>query len=390
LQGAERAVQGAASPDDARTIRGAVAGARAMSAAMRGDLARVIEQAGVALDHLDPTETTLRGWAAISLGIAYTVQGDLARAAQSLAEGGASARLGGPSAGTAAVAASGNLTYVQRAQGRLQPAHSTCQEALDWAATHHIEASPALGIVYLQLGDLAREWNDLEAARGYLIEALARFTSLGRDDLRMLAFIGQIRLRYAQRQLEDALAVVAEAEALGRQQGDMWGLAVLQACRAQVWLAQGNLPAALRWAQGLDRDTEQAGNRLQPFFLIYSHEHMGIAPLQVLVAQGRDTGDRGVLYTALARLEQQRQEAERVGLAGRRIKALALQALAYHALGDSEPALSTLAQALTLAEPEGYVRLFADEGPPMTDLLRQAATRGIAPAYVQTLLAALQ
>jgi LuxR family maltose regulon positive regulatory protein len=205
----------------------------------------------------------------------------------------------------------------------------------------------------------------------------------------MLAFIGQIRLRYAQGQLEDALAVVAEAEALGRQKGDAWGLAVLQACRAQVWLAQGNLPAALRWAQGLDRDTEQAGNRLQPFFVIYSYEHMGMAPLQVLLAQGRDTGDRGVLYTALARLEQQRQEAERVGLAGRHIKALALQALAYHALGDPEPALSTLAQALTLAEPEGYVRLFADEGAPMADLLRQAATRGIAPAYVQTLLAAL-
>jgi LuxR family maltose regulon positive regulatory protein len=116
---------------------------------------------------------------------------------------------------------------------------------------------------------------------------------------------------------------------------------------------------------------------------------MAMAPLQVLLAQGREGGERGVLYTALARLDQHRQEAERVGLAGHCIKALALQGLAYHTLGDAEPALSALAQALALAEPEGYVRLFADEGAPMAVLLRQAAARGIAPAYVQTLLAAL-
>jgi LuxR family maltose regulon positive regulatory protein len=389
LQDAERAVHGAAPPEAARAIQGTVAGVRALAAAMRGDPDRVIEQAAVALDRLDPAETTMRGSVAMSLGIAYSVQGDLARAAQSCADGLASVRLGGPAAGTVTVAASGNLTYVQRSQGRLHLARATCQEALDWAATHHIEASPALGIVYLQLGDLAREWNDLEVASGYLTEALARFTILGREDIRMLGLIGQIRLRYAQGKLEGTLAVVAEAEALGRQQGDTWGLAVLQACRAQVWLAQGDLPAALRWAQGLDRDAELAGTRLQPFFLIYSYEHTGMAPLQVLLAQGRETGDHGVLYTALARLEQHRQEAERAGVAGRHIKALAMQALAYHALGDPEPALSALAQALTLAEPEGYVRLFADEGAPMADLLRQAATRGIAPAYVQTLLAAL-
>src|SRR5262249_49032805 len=159
----------------------------------------------------------------------------------------------------------------------------------------------------------------------------------GRDDLRMLGHIGQIRLRYAQGQLEGALAAVAAAEELGLKQGDAWGLAVLQACRAQVWLAQGNLPAALRWAQGVDRDPERAGSRLQSFFLIYSYEHAWTAPLQVLLAQGRETGDRGVLYSTLARLDQQQKDAERAGLVGRRIKVLALQALAYQALGDAEP-----------------------------------------------------
>jgi LuxR family maltose regulon positive regulatory protein len=389
LQDAERAVQGGASPGEARAIEGAVAGVRVFAAAMRGDPARVIEQAGAALDRLDPADTATRGVVAMSLGMAYAIQGDLPRAAQSSADAVASARLEGPAAGAVALVASGNLTYVHRAQGRLHLARATCQEAINWAATQRIEASPLLGTVYLQLADLAREWHDLAAASGYLPEALARLSSPGLEDLRMLALIGQLRLRYAQGQLEGALAVVAEAEALGRQQRDAWGLAVLGACRAQVWLAQGNLPAALRWAQGVDRDAELAGSRLQPIFLIYSHEHMGTAPLQVLLAQGRESGDRGLLYTALARLDQQRQESERAGLAGRRIKMLALQALAYHALGDPEPALSTLAQALALAEPEGCVRLFADEGAPMADLLRQAHIRGVRPAYTASLLAAM-
>jgi LuxR family maltose regulon positive regulatory protein len=389
LQDAERAVQGAVSPEGDREIRGAIAGMRALSAAMLGNSAGVIEQAGVALECLDPADTTTRGGVAMSLGIAYTIQGDLTRAAQSCADAVASARVGGPAAGAVTVAASANLSFIQRAQGRLHLARSTCQEAVDWAVKHRIEASPLLGIVHLQLADLSREWNDLEAASGYVTEALARLTSLRRDDLRMLALIGQIRLRYAQGQMEGALAVVAVAEELGHQQGDAWGLAVLQACRAQVWLAQGNLPAALHWARGVDRQTELAGSRLQPFFLIYSYEHTATAPLQVLLAQGRDTGDRGLLYTTLARLDQQRQEAERAGLAGRCIKMLALQALTYHALGDPEPAMSALAQALTLAEPEGYVRLFADEGTPMADLLRQAHARGVRSAYVTILLAAL-
>jgi LuxR family maltose regulon positive regulatory protein len=214
------------------------------------------------------------------------------------------------------LAASANLSCVQRAQGKLHRAHATCQEAIDWTVKHRIEASPMREIVDLQLAELARERNDLEAARGYLADALTRLTSLGRDDLRMLGLLGQVRLRCAQGQVDDALKAVAEAEELGQQQRDAWALAVLGACRAQVWLAQGNLRAAVRWAQGQDWEPEPAGRRFQPFFRIYSDEHAELAPLQVLLAHGRATGDRRVLATALVRLDRQWQQAERAG-AGR-------------------------------------------------------------------------
>ena len=94
-------------------------------------------------------------------------------------------------------------------------------------------------------------------------------------------------------------------------------------------------------------------------------------PVQVLLAQGRAAAERAALQRALALLLQQRQEAERTGMPWRRIKALALQALAYQALGDMTQSLTALEQALVLAAPEGYVRIFLDEGAPMLALLPQ-------------------
>ena len=65
-----------------------------------------------------------------------------------------------------------------------------------------------------------------------------------------------------------------------------------------------------------------------------------------------------------------------------------LQALANRAAGGGAAALAALERALTLGEPEGYVRLFVDEGEPIASLLRAALKRGVAPAYTRTLLAA--
>ena len=87
----------------------------------------------------------------------------------------------------------------------------------------------------------------------------------------------------------------------------------------------------------------------------------------------------------LERLLQAAEAGERTGSV---IEILVLQALAHQTQGDIPAALLPLERALTLAEPEGYVRMFVDEGPPMAQLLREAAARGIMPAYTGKLLAA--
>jgi LuxR family maltose regulon positive regulatory protein len=85
-------------------------------------------------------------------------------------------------------------------------------------------------------------------------------------------------------------------------------------------------------------------------------------------------------------LEQLLEDAEAKMRMRSALEILILRALALDAQGDRVEALATLGRALILAEPEGYIRLFLDEGAPLIALLRQASTQGIAPAYVATLL----
>jgi LuxR family maltose regulon positive regulatory protein len=91
---------------------------------------------------------------------------------------------------------------------------------------------------------------------------------------------------------------------------------------------------------------------------------------------------------AASLLEQLLLAAQAGGRGGRVIEIVALRALAFQALGNGTQALACLERALSLAEPEGYVRLFVDEGQPMERLLRQAASSGVATGYARKLLAA--
>ena len=136
------------------------------------------------------------------------------------------------------------------------------------------------------------------------------------------------------------------------------------AYQARIWLAQGELVLARRWA----RDYRQIGATE------YIREFEDCTLARVLLADDQP-GE------ALALLEGMVPSAEAGGRSGPLIEILALRALARQALGEESAALDDLARALDLAEPERYVRTFVDMGEPMAVLLRQAATRGISPAY---------
>jgi LuxR family maltose regulon positive regulatory protein len=191
----------------------------------------------------------------------------------------------------------------------------------------------------------------------------------GRLDFPVLCLLVQARITAAEGDVVRALALVQEAKRQMRAPQAPWEQDVLEAYEVQLWVAQGNLRAAVNWLQ--HREPEAAVARFRPStpFYPWVHEHVDIAPVQVLLAQGRTSGDPAPLHRALALLKRQREKAERVGLAWCHIKALTLQALVNDALSEETRSIAVFAEALTLAQSEGYVRVFADEGEPLAALL---------------------
>jgi LuxR family maltose regulon positive regulatory protein len=149
-----------------------------------------------------------------------------------------------------------------------------------------------------------------------------------------------------------------------------------------VWVAQGRLGEALGWAreQGLSVENE----------LSYLREFDHITLARVLLACYQSDRADGSIAGVVGLLERLLKAAEEGGRKGSVIEILVLQAIAYHAQGDLPAALLPLQRALALAEPEGYVRIFLDEGPGMMQLLREASAREIMPDYTDKLLAAFE
>jgi LuxR family maltose regulon positive regulatory protein len=137
---------------------------------------------------------------------------------------------------------------------------------------------------------------------------------------------------------------------------------------------------ALDWARerGLSVDDD----------LSYLHEFEHITLARVLIGRYKHGRVERAIHKAMGLLERLLKAAEEGKRTGSVIEILVLQALAHEAQGDASPALVPLERALTLAEPEGYIRIFVDEGPPMARLLYEALSQGISPNYAQRLLRA--
>ena len=145
------------------------------------------------------------------------------------------------------------------------------------------------------------------------------------------------------------------------------------ALKARAWIAQGRLGEALGWAreQGLSVDDDLSYLR--------EFEHLTLARL--LLARQDDDRPEPSLHQAARLLQRLLPAADEGGRTGRVIEILVLRALAHQALRDIPAALASLERAVTLAEPEGYVRVFADEGTAMASLLRAAAKQGTRRDY---------
>ena len=262
------------------------------------------------------------------------------------------------------------LADIRITQGRLREAKSIYEQALQRATEQGEPVLRGTADIYVGLSELHREHNDLHAATELLLRSkeLGELAGLPQNPYRWC--VAMARIREAEGDLDGALDLLCEAERL--YVGDFFpNVRPVAAMKARVWVAQGRVAEALGWAREQGLSVEDDLSYLREF------EHITLA--RVLLAQYRiDRADRS-LHEALGLLERLLRAAEAGERTGRVIEILVVQALAHQVHGDISAALIPLERALTLAEPEGYVRMFVDEGPPMAHLLREAAARGIMP-----------
>jgi LuxR family maltose regulon positive regulatory protein len=224
---------------------------------------------------------------------------------------------------------------------------------------------------------LHHEMGDQEASSQYLIKCRELGERTALPDWPWRWRLAQARLKEASEDWEAALDLLEEANRL-YVRIPIPDFQPLAARKARVYVRQGRLVEANAWVRerGLSTGDE----------LVYLKEFEHITLCRVFIARYLDNPSSGTLPEAFGFLERLLAAAEDGGRKGSAIEILILGALAHQAQGDISQALELLERALTLAEPEGYARIFRGEGSPMEKLLTAAAARGILPKYVARLL----
>jgi LuxR family maltose regulon positive regulatory protein len=360
-----------------RSLPASIATARAYRALALGDILGTLEYAQRALS-LTPEHDKIRYIQATSLlGITQYASGDVEAADRSLTSFLAYLRKADKL--STVIGITFVLADIKRARGRLHDAVGVYQSTLQLTASQGEPMPIGTADLYRGLSELYCEWGKLETATQHLLTS----KNLG-EQAPLIGWphrlcITEAQLSEAQGELDRALDLLNEAERR-YVRTPLPDVRPITALKTRVWLRQGKLSEAAEWVreQGLSASDD----------LSYLHEFDHIALARVLIAQHKYGQAGGGILEAAGLLERLYQEAELSGRTGSLIEILILKALVYEARDDVSRALIFLERALTLAEPEGYVRLFVDEGPPMAALLREAAKRGIAPNYVSQLRAA--
>jgi len=362
---------------------------RALIGFLRGDAQPTFANAQQAITYFDDENHFLQAPVFEKLARGYFLHGEFAEAARVWAK-----------TRTMAQAADGQRTmlFVRAAQGELQRAHGKLRQAaqLDQELLQQIGARPA-DIIKIRaqsrLASLYYEWNQLEEAEHYIGQALELAGPTHRAVFTRPAYLTLARIYQVRGDVAQAGQALAHARALAQAMGGEQPINEVNAVQIRLWQARSTgagqthlastpvedanpgLTAALAWATAQHFDPNGA--------LPYAARLTQLAHCRLFLAQQQPD----LALHLLDRLLAAEEEAGRVGEV---VEMLTLKALAHQAANQTTQALAVLTQALLLAEPEGYIRTFVDEGWPMAQLLvtlgRQPAT--VNQAYFDRLLAA--
>ncbi len=349
---------------------------RSVNARYHGDYATAIALGQTGLDKTPAAAVRDRGSALLFLGQAHFSAGNTDTAEQVLIDAAQTLQVSGHT--MASLNARHYLAQLKVLGGRLHEAEEVYKQAIEFAGS--FGTTVYSGVEYVGLGDLKREWNQLEAAAADIQWGLELAEEGSFIFTLVDVYLARVRLALSQRDWEAARKYIQTAEGVARRCPTSVEIEHLRAWQARLQLAQGNLAEAGSWAETLESEM-QAAEINGPFDP--NHEFALLILARVWLAQGKPD-------QAASLMERVRIGAENAGRGGRALEAQMLQALAEQAADKESQAINRFIWVLDRAEPEGYVRLFIEEGAPVAGLLYKVTALTQLPLqdYAKRLLAA--
>jgi len=381
LKKAEELISALEPSQEVKIMQGSIASARAHSANLIGDAYKAADFARQAIEILPDADLVSRSLRAVStslLGDATSMTGDLEEAKRAYIESAQICQAAGDVHLTIVV--NSNLANILVAQGILRQAAKIYSETLLLATRPDGQKALIAGRLYVELSQVYYEWNKLEEAFQYAQQGLNLCRQWGNMDLQAVGFAQLARLECIFLHPDEMQAAYQAAEQLVNRYdlAPRYSISVMSVL-ARLLIIQGNLEHATHLVQKSGIDVDGSTEESEITYLL---EPMYLILLRLLLAQRKYNPALGLSQ----RLLHQAEAGNRIG---RMIEILILQALAYHGKNDKEHALAVLDRAIMLAQPEGYMRVFLDEGEPMAKLLYQVKVQQVGGSYLSELLSAL-
>lgn len=352
------ALQGVEPDDKTRDLIGQIAAARVTLAFTRYQPEAIITQSRRAMEYLHPDNLPFRARVIFMQGMAYFFRGERAIASRVITDALPIAHSSGDVHSVALATTA--LGQLQELDNQLYLAAETYRLVLQQIGNY---LTPLACEAYRGLAHIYYEWNDLDAAEQYGQQSLqlARMYDQVIDRF-IISEVFLARLKLARGDVTGAAAMLAETEQSVRQHNFAHRMLEVAAAKVQVLLSQNNPKAAALLAEMYELPMSRAK--------VYVFEENAAE--------------------ALALLDPLHEQFAQRGWQDELLKVMVLQAVSYHMLGENSKAFELLGITLKMAEPEGFIRLFVDEGIQMARLLTEAAEHIMMPDYTARLLAAFE
>jgi LuxR family maltose regulon positive regulatory protein len=359
-----------------REMLGNIAGLKMISAGWNRDHENMPEYADQVREYL-PENNWIRAYCAMMMGGFYWGNGNLVAAIDAFAESSSA----GAASGNTMVAVSGACNHAHSLElaGHLQQAINLFQDTFKLTEQDD-RVLPVANYIHKEIARVLYELNELERANQHLLKAIELGQQMADERAEKIGHGLLAKVQIATGDFANANLSIRNAEQAVPNLEIEFDLRGSDYPQVWLWLKTNKTKELERWLKENPRTIEEISH-FKTKFTLAMHA-------RVLMALYREHQDKIYIRKAIDILDNLLEIAETNGWGSKVIEVLALKAVAFQETGNSELALTKLARALTLAEPEGFIRTFVDEGPPMASLLYEALQQDIHPDYLQRLLAA--